>query len=630
MRKNRIVFLIFLFGLLCPGSLWARPVSDLEAEKAARHWARLEQTKTNQRLPQTPFSFDSILPLIYQDEQIGYLVKLQPGGFILIPALTELSPIAFISYEGDFEQVKNHPFLKIIQDRLLLNRERLGYCGGTIPVAGQPLILKSESAQAEKNEAAWNLLLAESSLASDTPGSGEMVPLLTSKWNQWDPYNIYVPDPATIPTGCVATAMAQLMFYWKHPVSGQGSHGYSSVYGYLSADFNHPYDWANMLEGYSGGETTPQRQAVARLLSDVGIAINTQYAPPPTGSSAGVNANDALSVFFKYSSTAARVNRAAYPSSGEWFNVFKDQLDNRLPVLLAVNGISVNGTFANHAVVVDGYRTDNQINLLHANLGWGGLADTYYAIDQIYGEAASILDYAVTNIYPETFVPETSISGTITGFDGLPIEHVEVQVWKETAPATFQKVNATQTNPGGFYSMVMSPGRYKVYLYSEIANFYLWQKGSPRRFLSEWFDNHGSMNWDMMIDEAEVFSISRGNQKVINGVLEQQCSLSGMGNPSWMAALPYGGGDYSIQWGGVASADRYLAQRATQPDYSDAVSIHHAQIPPYPFERNLPMGSYYYRVRMENHCGASIWTTTSLEVPYWSQNWNLYLPLIIN
>ncbi len=65
-----------------------------------------------------------------------------------------------------------------------------------------------------------------------------------------------------------------------------------------------------------------------------------------------------------------------------------------------------------------GYRTDNLSNLLHVNLGWGGLSDTYYAVDQIYGEAAPILDNAIINIYPETFVPDTSLSGTVTGYDG--------------------------------------------------------------------------------------------------------------------------------------------------------------------------------------------------------------------
>ena len=62
MKKNKIVRLIVLIVLLCPGSLWARLVSDQEAEKAARKWAGLEQTKINQRLAQTPFSYITPFP----------------------------------------------------------------------------------------------------------------------------------------------------------------------------------------------------------------------------------------------------------------------------------------------------------------------------------------------------------------------------------------------------------------------------------------------------------------------------------------------------------------------------------------------------------------------------------------
>ena len=606
-------------------------VEDLEAEKAARVWVGLENLKRNQRLTQTDLVFNALYPLNYQGEKIGYLVKLHPQGFILIPALTELSPVAFVAYEGDFDQVRDHPFLMAVQERLLMTRKRLGYSQGKTLLAGQPTVESPEVAQIEKNEASWNLLLDEASLIKDTLGSGEMPPLLTSKWSQWDPYNLYVPDPVTIPTGCVATAMAQIMYYWKHPATGIGQHCYPSPYGQLCADFgNTTYDWSNMLNSYSGGESPTQKQAVARLMSDVGIAIDTHYAPLPVGSEASLDGNDALSVFFKYSSTATPVIRAGQATSADWFNVFKEQLDNRLPVLLGVSRISVNGTFANHAVVVDGYRTDNLMNLIHVNMGWGGLSDTYYAVDQVYGEAAPILDHAIINIYPETFVPDTSLSGTVTGYDGLPIKKVEVRIWKETAPANFQMISAVRTNPGGFYSVALAPGKFKIYFYAEIANWYLWKEGSLRKFSSEWFDNHGSMNWDMMIDEAEVITVAQGEQKGINGVLDKQCDISVLGNPSWMAALPYGGGDYSIQWGVDSFASRYLVQRAAKDDYSDAVTIYHALSPPYPFEKNLPMGTYYYRVRKENQCGASLWTTTSLEVPYWSQNWKLYLPLMIN
>ncbi len=106
---------------------------------------------------------------------------------------------------------------------------------------------------------------------------------------------------------------------------------------------------------------------------------------------------------------------------------------------------------------------------------------------------------------------------------------------KKRPRSAFQIISAVKTNPGGFYSVALAPGKFKIYFYSEIANCYLWQEGSPRRFTSEWFDNHGSMNWDMMIDEAEVFTVAQGEQKTINGVLETAmlCFRFGKPCPGW-------------------------------------------------------------------------------------------------
>ncbi len=112
MIKRLTGWLVVFLLVLSPCLLSARLVEDLEAEKAARVWVGLENSKRNQRLTQTDFAFHALFPLNYQGEKIGYLVKLQPRGFILIPSLTELSPVAFIAYEGDFDQVKDHPFLQ--------------------------------------------------------------------------------------------------------------------------------------------------------------------------------------------------------------------------------------------------------------------------------------------------------------------------------------------------------------------------------------------------------------------------------------------------------------------------------------------------------------------------------------
>jgi hypothetical protein len=103
--------------------------------------------------------------------------------------------------------------------------------------------------------------------------------------------------------------------------------------------------------------------------------------------------------------------------------------------------------------------------------------------------------------------------------------------------------------------------------------------------------------------------------------------LGTLANPAWFAAIPYGNGDFSLQWGIDAYGLRYRLQRARQSDFSDSASIYLGLPPPYFFEHRLPVGSYYYRVRKENECGASLWTNLTLEVPFY--NPTIYLPLIL-
>lgn len=107
----------------------------------------------------------------------------------------------------------------------------------------------------------------------------EISPLLTTRWNQDAPYNDLCPVDASgqrSMTGCVATAMAQVMNYHKWPKTGTGSNSYDWYDGnMLSCDFSQStYDWDNMLDTYNESSPTEAKTAVAKLMYDVGIAVN--------------------------------------------------------------------------------------------------------------------------------------------------------------------------------------------------------------------------------------------------------------------------------------------------------------------------------------------------------------------
>ncbi|MBQ2607591.1 MAG: C10 family peptidase, partial [Paludibacteraceae bacterium] len=131
-------------------------------------------------------------------------------------------------------------------------------------------------------------------------------PLIKTTWDQDAPYNNLCPGTGSNKayTGCVATAMAQVMNYWQWPVKGTGSHSYqpldpnsdtgatSKRYGTQSANFgNTTYDWANMKNSYSGSYTDAEATAVATLMFHCGVATEMMYGNDADGGSGTYTVN---------------------------------------------------------------------------------------------------------------------------------------------------------------------------------------------------------------------------------------------------------------------------------------------------------------------------------------------------
>ena len=202
-------------------------------------------------------------------------------------------------------------------------------------------------------------------------------PLISTKWNQGSPYNNLCPPNSV--TGCVATAMAQVMKYHNHPSHGIGSHSYIPVsnpgYGTLTADFNSTtYDWENMTNTYGGSSTPDQRLAVATLMYHCGVSVDMKYRPNSTSGTNSAFVANALKYYFGYSSDVHNANRSDY-SDSEWIDLLKADLDLQRPILYYGSGSG-----GGHAFVCDGYRDDDYF---HFNWGWGGSCDAYYVVDNL-------------------------------------------------------------------------------------------------------------------------------------------------------------------------------------------------------------------------------------------------------
>jgi len=204
--------------------------------------------------------------------------------------------------------------------------------------------------------------------------------MVTTLWNQSKPYNNLCPaylGANKYPTGCVATAMAQIMKYHSYPEKGEGYNGYSftpttGTGVYLSADFSDTYyDWANMIDIYSdeAGYTDEQATAVATLMYHCGVAVSMQYTPSGSGALMA-EAATALRNNFSYNENIG-IHYRDYYSDKEWMKLMYEELDNGRPVLYAGTDASSGG----HCFVIDGY-DDN--GLFHVNWGWGGNDNGYY------------------------------------------------------------------------------------------------------------------------------------------------------------------------------------------------------------------------------------------------------------
>ena len=205
--------------------------------------------------------------------------------------------------------------------------------------------------------------------------SKTVAPMLKSKWGQSYPFNAKTGYDYS---GCVATAVAQMMYYHQWPAQGQGKNEYVVTYYQTkkSADFSQShYDWRNMLPDYRYPvQATPaQIDAVALLMNDVGVASFMQYTPSASGTQ-GVFAYQALQKHFDYS--AAYVTKAV-EGPGRFAEILRQELLNGCPVYLEGRPT---GSASGHAWVTDGF---DENGLFHMNFGWEGQGDAYYSLTNL-------------------------------------------------------------------------------------------------------------------------------------------------------------------------------------------------------------------------------------------------------
>ena len=294
--------------------------------------------------------------------------------------------------------------------------------------------------------------------------------LMSSTWDQEAPYYNQCPtsNGQYCMTGCVATALAQVMYYWKYPAQLPAVEGYQQqanyYYGVPALTLNDlpatTLDWDNMLDSYSGNYTTAQANAVAKLMRYCGQASKMEYTPD--GSGAYTEDQLAAAILFGYNSSAEYVQKSSY-SATNWHAMMQAELEARRPILYG--GSAGSDGSDGHAFVVDGYDANN--SKYHVNFGWSGYSDNYYALDAFTGSGYTFKYYQdmIIGVYPEgstleTYSAEVGTASNVTSTsfkaswsDQTPSENVTdytlyVQAYNANVLLTETFGGVTATNDG--------------------------------------------------------------------------------------------------------------------------------------------------------------------------------------
>lgn len=327
-----------LLSFAMPLCLKAHVVTPKEAENIARKYIKLPTKKATRGVSKQSGYSQNAPYYIYNDAQ--------NKGFVIVSGTTEMGEILAYSNENALDTTNLHPGLA-----QLLNSYKMAF----------KAINTNNAVETEAKKGAFF--------------AKTVAPLLKTTWSQDAPYNALLGYNYT---GCVATTISQVLKYHEWPVQGMGNISYvnTSDNRTLSGNLNlSQYDWANMLPNYDAPvqATQAQRNAVAKLMKDVGLASGMQYHP---GFAVATNqgAFDAFVKHFDYQATCV------YQST-EGPSVFADLLRQEL-----VDGFpfyfygATKDYKGAHAWVVDGF---DDKGFFHMNFGWNGQSNGYYSLSAL-------------------------------------------------------------------------------------------------------------------------------------------------------------------------------------------------------------------------------------------------------
>lgn len=361
---TRRLLLNFLVSMLLVGVAQAAPVS------LSRATAIAETFLTNsapvvpglQRVPARPR-----LARVAAPQSAYYVFENEAGGFVIVSGDDVAYPI--LGYSNDRAA-----------DALYMPSNVKAWLEGY--AADIQSAVDNGLQQSDEVKRAW------ANLESYSNAAVIVSPLILTRWNQDPYYNDLCPmdnsrNERTV-VGCVATAMAQVLRYWKYPITGNGSHSYTHTHGVQSANFaNTTYDWDNMPFELTSTSSDIEKAAVAQLMYHCGVSVEMDYGVASTGGSGAFTissksnsthcAEYALREYWGYKPTLQGLQKSKY-SDKDWKTMLKNDLKAGRPIIYSGYGDG------GHCFVCDGYNEDEYF---HFNWGWGGLYDGFFLLNAL-------------------------------------------------------------------------------------------------------------------------------------------------------------------------------------------------------------------------------------------------------
>ena len=329
-------------------------------------------------------------------EEAFYVFNIGDHNFVIIAADDAHRPVIGYSNESRFDANNIPPALTYYLEGVAMSINQLRDVGNAVATP--------------KVAAEWESLLSRGELLSFNGGRGVEY-LVQTQWDQSYPYNYFCPeDPAGSGghtyVGCLATAMSQLVAFWKMPEHGYGSHCYyHQDYGEICADFeNTYYDWDHIANKINANSPIEEIEAVALIGFHCGVTIDMGYGPDGSGGASGPIPG-AMHQYYGYSQYNIQLRRNDFQTE-TWKGMVREQFDMGWPMYY---GGCDDGC---HAFICDGY-DDN--DMFHFNLGWGGSSDGWYLIDDApYTHPAdAMFNFVPAEIYDVTPSLPTSFSVTV-------------------------------------------------------------------------------------------------------------------------------------------------------------------------------------------------------------------------